>query len=460
MNKVLLYYPKVSSEKEANDLYVGVPLSVMTLAAQLDPEQYDVKIIDGRLNKYYEIMDLSEWMSTDLVMVGISAMTSYQIYDGLQFSKWLRDKMPCIPIVWGGWHASLMPEQTICHRLVDFIMLGQGEYLLPDLLMALEGKKDLSDVPNLIYKDQNGNVVATQNIPAASLQQYQSIIHADKYVDIEKYIGPLWRHNRVLGYESSRGCPWHCKYCSIGSIYNRKWNALSPERMINDIKYYKDRYSIDAIHFYDNNFFVDKKRVASFCELLINSQMHISWDGTCNVEQFISFSDEFMHLLKKSGFFRVIIGIESGDPFVLKMIGKTHTNKQVIEATDMCNRWGIMPSFSFMVGFPWDPETDVKNTITLIEEIRDIVPSAEILLFIFTPYCGTEMFEIAKNYGMEFPQSLEVWSEYTYDHVNTPWISDKLKRKIDRYITFFGTKNMSNNLKNFYTGEVTGGDCS
>ncbi|OYO88394.1 hypothetical protein CG709_13870, partial [Lachnotalea glycerini] len=153
------------------------------------------------------------------------------------------------------------------------------------------------------------------------------------------------------------------------------------------------------------------------------------------------------------GVCRVIIGIESGDEEVLEKIDKKHKNKHVIAVIEKCKKYNIMPSLSFMVGFPWNSEKDFNCTVSLIEQIIKIYDRSEILLFIFTPYCGTKMYEVAKKYGMKFPQELEEWSHYTYDKCNTPWISKKLRRKMMRYITFFGTKDIDENLKNFYEGK-------
>ncbi len=178
----------------------------------------------------------------------------------------------------------------------------------------------------------------------------------------------------------------------------------------------------------------------------------VRWDGTTVVEQFSGFSDEYIEGLKESGFFRVIVGVESGDEDVLEKINKRHRNHQVLQLVEKCKRHNIMASLSFMVGFPWNPEKDFEETIHLIENIKSIDPSTEILLFIFSPYLGTPLYDVALEYGMTFPDSLEGWSRYTYERSNTPWISDKLLRKINRYISFFGTKDMSSGLASFLQG--------
>jgi radical SAM superfamily enzyme YgiQ (UPF0313 family) len=146
------------------------------------------------------------------------------------------------------------------------------------------------------------------------------------------------------------------------------------------------------------------------------------------------------------------VGAESGDEEVLQLIGKHHNNQQVLEMVTKCTNQGLQVSLSFMVGFPWNPEKDFSGTIKLIEMIKEINNKTEILLFIFSPYFGTNLFDVAIKNSMIFPQNLEEWANFTYDKVNTPWVSKNLRQKMNRYISFFGTKNMSKEMTNFVLG--------
>jgi len=452
VKKILFYYPEIAEDKDSSLLYRGLPFSVMTLAAQFDPEQFQIKIIDGRLDNINN-NGIWEWLDEHVVCVGISAMTSYQIKNGLTFARKVKNHYPDMPVVWGGWHPSLMPMQTIMNELVDIVCIGQGEVTLPNLLEGLLEQRDLNDIPNLVYKTAEGKVVQTKIEFLKAFSDTKPIERAYPYVNMESYIQPLWGNKRVVGYESSRGCPWHCKFCSIHAVYHSQWNCLNPMRVVDGVEILKKIYSADAIHFFDNNFFVNSSRVREISNLLRERRLNLRWDGTSVVEQFVKFNDGYLDELRQSGFFRVIVGIESGDEDVLKRLNKRHTQAQVLELVEKCKRHNIMPSLSFMVGFPWNPEKDFYCTVGLIEKIKKILPETEILLFIFSPYLGTEMFETAVAYGMQFPQSLEEWVEYTYDKVNVPWISPNLFRKIDRYIQFFGTKQMPPSTEAFFKNQ-------
>lgn len=450
MNKVLLLYPSFLNmeEKIKKTLYTDLPLSIITLSAQLVNQGYEVEVMDQCLEDF-EYRSLEKKLN-GCFLVGISAITSYQIINGLKFAGMIKQYNKSIKIVWGGWHASLMPEQTIHHENVDIVIKGPGEEQIVDVADCIKNRRSLNYVPNIYFKTPDGEIKKTQEKIYDTFQLKNNITDGYKTVDVERYVHAQWGNQRVLGYESSRGCCCQCKFCSIGSLYHGKWYGLPAEDVCHDISYLKRCHKIDAVHFFDNNFFVNKNRALEIAKLFKENKLGIRWDGTIIVQQFLLYKPKEIEFLIESGLYRIIAGIESGDQDVLKKINKHHKNEQVIECVRRCKEYGLLPSFSFMVGFPWDPEEDTKRTLELASKLRSIHPETEILMFIFSPYLGTPLYETAVAYGMSFPDSLEGWAKFTYEKANTPWLSKKLCKKINRYLTFFGTINQSEKEKEFF----------
>jgi anaerobic magnesium-protoporphyrin IX monomethyl ester cyclase len=448
MKNIVLYYPIIHGDSDSTPLYTGLPLSVLTIAAQFDSRKIDVRIVDGRVESNPEEL-LLDAVNDETVCLGVSSMTSYQIKAGILGARAVKNAYPSLPVVWGGWHPSLMPMQTIVSEFVDIIVVGQGEKAFLELVNCLMNGEDLSTVDNILFKTKENKVITTNCKPLKSLDSVKTFRDALKFIDVKKYFQKTWGNERLLGYEASRGCPYSCKFCSISSVYKHGWIPFPADSVVDDIEYLYKTYDIDAIHFFDNNFFVDPKRALDIGRKLKKRSSHIRWDGTAVVEQFVKFTPEYIKELKKTGFYKVIAGVESGDEDVLRLIHKQHTNRQVEEMVELCEKNGIQMSLSFMVGFPWNPEKDFEETISLIEKIKARSPSCEILLFIFSPYIGTPLYNIALEHGMIYPDNLEGWAEYTYDKSNTPWVNQKLTRKISRYISFFGTKDMSKELLSF-----------
>lgn len=449
MYKILLLYPSLlnAASQETTTLYTDIPLSIVTLAAQFHQSDYEVDIVDERLEEI-SASDLARKLQ-NTVMVGISAITSYQIVNGLRAIERIKRIDNQIPIVWGGWHASLMPEETIRHPLVDMVMVGQGEANIRKLADCLRDHRALDEIPNLLYKNQDGTVVKTTVQRDPNFQMQTNLIHGYENLSMERYIHSAWGNKRILGYESSRGCPYGCSFCSISAVFQQKWYGLPADNVYRDLRWLYDHYSIDAVHFFDNNFFVDKARALTLAQLL-GDHSPIRWDGTVAIRQFIKFTKQEIHKLKAGGLYRIIAGVESGDEEVLAKINKKHTNEQVLELVHRCREEGLQPSLSFMMGFPWNPEQDTERTMRLIEQIREILPGTEILLFVFSPYLGTPLYRAAIEYGMKFPTSLDGWANFTYDAIQTPWISRGLARKMGRYLQFFETKVMPANEESFF----------
>ena len=450
MNRVVLFYPALTNGEESPTLYTALPLSLVALAAPLRAASFDVEILDERLHRYTE--EEIEKQLEGAVLAGISAITSYQLVNGLRFARSIRRFAPHIPIVWGGWHPTLMPMETLRHPLVDVVVVGQGEEILPQLAKRARDRRSFKEVPNVLYKDPEEGIVANPRLEVSCYPVTGTPVDGYGCVDLERYIHPQWGHRRVVGYESSRGCPFRCDFCSIGAVYRQRWHGLPADTVIQDIVRLRDVYGIDAIHFFDNNFFLDTCRAERFAEGLAENGGAVAWDGTVVAQQFVRFSPQSIERLRRGGLFRVIVGGESGDEEVLKKIHKAHTNEQILETARRCKEYGLMSSFSFMVGFPWNPEQDTVRTIELIEQIRNIDKNSEILLFVFSPYLGTPLYEVARQAGMVFPDSLEGWANFTYDKVNTPWMPKRLMKRIDRYLRFFGTKHQSADEESFFRG--------
>ncbi|MCL2702981.1 MAG: B12-binding domain-containing radical SAM protein [Defluviitaleaceae bacterium] len=434
MKKILLFYPSFTLNSNDDPLYANIPLSVLTLGQSL-MDDYDVQIIDQRFDGLSGIEKAIE----SAFMLGISTTTGLQITNGLEFAGMARRINPDIKIVWGGWHPSLMPHETIKHALVDVVLVGQGEKIINSLADCLYSKRSLESVPNLVYKD-GGEIKSSKTEKYSDFQLPESMIAGYGLIDIDKYMQPVWDGYRIMGYESSRGCPFSCTFCSIKSLFNRKWHGMRAENLLNDIAFLKKNHGINAMHFFDNNFFCSNERVFEFARGLLDRNMDVKWDGTVVIDQFLRYSSQEMELMVKSNWSRIIVGVESGDSEVLKNINKKHTNEQVIALVRKCKDYDIVPSLSFMLGFPWNPEKDIDNTLKLVEQIKSIYDRSITLLFSFSPYLGTEIFKTAQEYGVKFPDSLEGWAKYTHDNPVTPWISPRLKKTMQYYLKLFGTK--------------------
>lgn len=448
--KIVLVRPHVFSQTRP---YYGAPLALLAISKILATEGYDIKIIDPLVNKNY-IGDVVR-ESKNAICVGISALTGYSLYDGLQIARAVRKKYPKLPIVWGGWHPSILPIETTKDELVDIVVYGQGERTFTELVHALEKKKSLKNILGIVYKNKNGEVKMNPPRPLEPLDNFPPIPY--HLIDAKKFICPQEYGKRSLLYYTSYGCPHRCLFCVEQIVNNRRWVGLSPERAADEIADLKKKYDIDSIQIIDSNFFISEDRSRRFAQRLLDLKVDIKW-GNVNgrTRQMSRYKDSTWKLMKKSGLACILIGAESGDNKTLEYMQKDITVSDTLNLTKFCAKYDVKILSSFLVGFPrsTDPEKCRKNTereisssLRLIDKMFKIYPRIRMMFALYLPYPSTALFEQSRELGLEIPEKLEDWHEYLIAaedaskmRVRQKWITREQARRIlmiSIYIFFF-----------------------
>jgi len=442
MGSVILFYPKTGADEVCR-----VPLSVLAVASPLEKAGFIPKIIDARVEHDYKRMLRTSL--NDAICVGISSMTGYQIYGGLEAARLIREKDPHIPIIWGGFHPTLLPSQTIKHHLVDIIVRGQGEVTITEVVRRLDKNLPLKDLLGITYKE-GGKIIKTQNRPISDVNDFPPMAY--HLVDVEKYlihdISP-----RSLDYISSRGCPHRCGFCAISRFYERKWSGLKTKRVLDELEYLVDRYKVNGIKFEDDNFFTDKERVHKICKGMIERGLDIRWHASCRCEYLKGYDNDLLNLMKKSGCHTLAFGAESGSQKVLNAIKKDILVEDTLKSAEVCRLYGIRGAYSFMMGFPFETKDDLAQTMTLMDRLRSVNPDVEMNMFIYTPFPGTPLYDLAIKHGFREPKSLEEWSYFSHWKIVVPWIDKKYKRLLEElsYLSWFAfSLGLENRVKKKY----------
>src|SRR5262249_5532399 len=250
-------------------------------------------------------------------LVGITCYTGPMIRRALELARMVRDLAPNVPIVWGGVHVGLLPEQSLRHPLIDLVARGEGEETLLRLADALAMGRGLDDVPGLSFLDGD-RYVATPAAPYLNVTTAPEIPY--HLVNIDDYM-PLYEGRKSLYMESSRGCPYACTYCYNVYFNDRKWRAQEPERVIERVKYVRDRYGVEDVYFTDDDFFINAKRSRAIVERM--RDIGVSWQVQGSDIVCISkMDDDFLRLLQESNFRRFTIGIETGSQRMRKLMKK------------------------------------------------------------------------------------------------------------------------------------------
>lgn len=451
MNKIILIYPSTKNYNVPN--HIIIPLSLIYVATPLKTD-FNIKIIDQRVDMGWRNTLKQELSSNDVICTGISSMTGPQLSGGIEAASMIKEYSPAVPIVWGGVHPSLTPEETIKSELVDIIVIGSGEETFRELVDVLQKGGDKKAVKGLIYRDGD-SVFRT---PVRKIFPINEIgPPAYDLVDMERYnfIAP-WVNKKSIPIITSRGCPFRCAYCYNTSFMQKRWTSLSSEETLTLMTGYAEKYNIKNFFLLDDNFFGNLKRVKQICELLIENNSGFSiYNANCRIDTIVKMDEGFLRLLKKAGFRQMLAGVESGSNEVLARIKKDITVEQVLIASTKLKNAGITPYYSFMAGFPFESIDDIKKTLLLMNRLLKENPAALVnKLQIFTPFPGTELFQYAAGLGMKLPSSLAEWATYHYDNINfncfnsshekflenaayyTTFLDDKLLAGSNRYLQF------------------------
>jgi radical SAM superfamily enzyme YgiQ (UPF0313 family) len=402
--KVLLYNPRCT--------FYTMPLALLALASRLDASRYDVRIVDGRLERDPVAAVLEQ--ADDALCLGITVLTGAPILDALEVTRAAKARRPGLPVVWGGWHPSLFPEQTLEEAPIDALVVGQGEDAFADLVDRLA---------------EGAEVRGSYASPPRDLNEFPA--HDYSAIPVERYFA--LKKQRQLDYISSQGCRFRCAFCADPFVYKRGWWGLQPERVGEELEAHARRYAIDDVNFQDETFFTTSKRVAAIAEEFLQRGMRFTWTATMRADQGFRLDEEILALCRRSGLRRVMIGVESGSPEMLVRIQKDATVEQVFESAAKCLRHGIAVLFNLIVGLPGETPETLAATLDVGKRLRARSPSFELALFYYKPYPGNPLADLHRAAGHPYPQTLEEWAEFDYVGTPSPWLDPERRRLVEGF---------------------------
>lgn len=425
---IVLFYP----DYQGMGTYHWFPFPYLYLGPFLEKEGFKVRIIDARVELAWREL-LKESLS-DALCIGITAMTGSDINASLEAAEIARSVNLNLPIIWGGPHATALPEETVKSEYIDIVVRGQGEIAMTEIANSLYNKEDISSIKGIAYKDK-GTVYLN---PSQALLPFDyDIFPGFDLVDIEKYRSP----NNIVSVFTSRGCPFKCTFCTTG---DKGYSKRTPEQFKKEISYLVDKLKFKNIFFQDGTFFVKKSDVMDIAHWIVESDLNIKWKAKARANSLFSYSKEELLFLKKSGLVSVFFGIESGSERILDKMQK-HTKPQDAEkSAEICRDYDFEFYTSFMFAVPGETLDDFRQTISHIHRLKKINPAIVTQNCIYIPLPNTPMYDEACSYGYVPPNTLKGWairniSSRFQERTDITWIpKNTLKEYISIYKDEFG----------------------
>ena len=405
---------------------LGPPAGLLAIASPLLGEGFEVQVIDAAVE--------AEWLRTveqslpEAFCLGVSVLTGPMIAGALEASRLAKRLRPELPVIYGGWHPTLLPGQTLAEASVDAVVRNQGELTFLEVARRLAANESLAGVAGCWHK-RAGQAEPNPDRPAPRLQELPPLAY--DLVDFDAY-----EHRgggRKLPYATSVGCPYTCRYCTDTVFYNRRFDPYDVERTVNEVPELVRRHRVGEVALLDSNFLVQVRRAVGIAQGFLDSGVRFRWTFQASTDLLCRMSDEDVHLLARSGVHHIGFGTESASEPVLRAMDKRHQKvDDMFECARKCRQAGIRATYNLIFGYPGETEQDREETIRVMEEIGRLDDNVTFSPNLFTPYPGIPVWPELERLGLRPPDSLQGWADYTLGGVALPWLDAEALRRLDR----------------------------
>lgn len=371
--KVALTRPNYHSHLITPQLGLGY------ISSYLKERGFSTSIIDG-LNLSLTNEEITDKCG-DADIVGINCLSDYYP-KVVELSKMLKSKGKKVVI--GGPHASVLPKETLMGTGADFVVVGEGEETMHELVSCIKNNKPTTGIEGLLTRE------SSTILKRAYIKDLDSLPFPDwKGMEPNTYKkaphGGFVKAFPVAPITSTRGCPYECTFCASPEIWGRRIRYRSPKNVVDEIEYLVNEHGVKEIHFEDDNLTLKKSHVEGICELILERKIKVNW-ATPNGIRVDTITPELLKLMKKSGCYFIAFGIESGNESILKKIKKETDLATITYAVHEARKIGLVTQGFFIFGLPGETKETVENTVNYAKTIP--LDKAQFLLLDVLPGSG------------------------------------------------------------------------
>jgi len=400
--KVLLAVPPGCDKLEVYQV-MGLrapPLGLAWIASVLERRGHEVKIVDSptlglSIGDFVKIVE--SW-SPDVVGLSSLTPTIRLAYKAAKAVKAVDEDMK---VVVGGVHATFMWREVLeeCPH-VDYVVLGEGEETMSQLIEALEKEAKPRGIPGIALRNESGEAVMTGPWRPVDLERLpppaRHLLPMDRYTVFDRPV-------RVVHIMASRGCPYGCVFCATSYYFGRRVRFRRVEQVLDEVAECADKYKTKTFAFTDDELTINKRWFDSFLKGLRERGLDIRWTCGSRVD---SVDERLLARMFSSGCTTIYFGVESGSQETIDKIGKRIDLRQAEKVFEAIRKVGGSAVATFILGFPWETVDDMKKTIKFALKL-----DPDYAQFTYaTPYPGTPLYEMAKEHDLIVDHD---WSHYT-----------------------------------------------
>lgn len=379
----------------------NIPLSILSLAAYLEDKGKKCEILDV---KYPNIPNASlieaENYIVDKLLVKSTASIGFTCLTAefgcvYRMAKQLRTRGYKGVIIAGGHHPTFCPIDFLEEKSIfDYVVLGEGEQTLYELINSIENKTEVDEVDGLAFYKKNELFKTKprqllENLDFFSMPPYHLL-------DITYYLQPrtdLIRNIFIsgVGVQATRGCPFNCTFCGNNSLvsanlYTSRIRSRPAHVVVSELVYLKDKFGIDGFSIEDDMFTLNDQRVIEFTSLLKDKNLGLVWGCQSHVN---TFSENMARNMKEAGCIQVEFGVESGSERVLREMKKNASIEKIKQAFQICRKYKLRSLANFLINTPTEEEEDLVATFRLANSIKATKYSFAVTM----PLLGTELYD-------------------------------------------------------------------
>ncbi|MFA4876123.1 MAG: radical SAM protein [Methanoregula sp.] len=414
--KILFIYPNITQQE-------GLSPAIAYLSGYLKRCGHDVILFDFTWTKNINnCIDTIRKFQPDII--GFTS-TTLDFPFCLKILESIKKAGLMMPIIFGGVHPTVAPDETLSNQNIDMICVGEGELAMAELLGKMQNGESIDNIQNIWIKKDYGII----KNPVRNLIENLDELYFDREIfDFERYFKS---RGNIVDIFAGRGCPYKCTYCINHvqqKIYQGKGQYVrlrTVDNILEEIISLQKKYDIKGIVFPDDTFTFNKKWVELFCEEY-SKKVRIPFSCNGRIE---NINTELCKSLKNAGCNSIMFGVECGSEKLRKeLLRRNLSDEQIISAFKQVKEENIL-TFSYnMVGFPYETIEDIKQTVELNKKIQP----DEIQCTIFFPFPGTELHEICRKNGWITDKKIIDYNSKSilqYDHISP----EEIKRERDNF---------------------------